>query len=278
MRFACQHHVVSFEPVAAGVQPKALCRAFDTFDGRVDYSGFAGQRVDQLPHATAQCAKDRQTLHVHRLALGQHAARQAAVLAFQLDQIRQRAGGAQLRRISAIDSAQQRLGQIVHHFPAIMPGDEIRHRAVFPAAMPSMKILQAHAQLGPPVQQRCRRYGSQFRGNQELHAIGQRDEPSAFPDECVAQVIVRSDDFRGKPQLTDQIHSPRLGGKKAVGAALHHEAFHALGPDDAAQSRLRFEQVRADAGFGEIMRGGEAGNAAAHNGYGWHWPNATPRV
>ena len=63
-------------------------------------------------------------------ALGQDAAREAAVSVGQLDKARQHAGDAERAGVASVDAREQRLGEVVHGLAAVVFHDEIGYRFV----------------------------------------------------------------------------------------------------------------------------------------------------
>src|SRR5262249_498031 len=132
----------------------------------------------------------------------------------------------------------------------------------------SAKVFEGNADLGSPNEEGRRQDGSDPCGKQELHAVGHLDHAAAFADEGLSKMIVRSDYLAIESEVADQIHGPRLGGEKAVGAALDEATVDALGFDHAAEARSFFDQCPGDSGFEEIVGSGQAGYAAADNSHG----------
>ena len=80
-------------------------------------------------------------------------------------------------------------------------------------------------------------------------------------------MIVRPDDLAFKAQLADEIHGPRLHGKETIGTGFDDAVPNILGLHHAPQARARFDQRTGNAGFREIVSGGEPGDATADDGY-----------
>ena len=78
-------------------------------------------------------------------------------------------------------------------------------------------------------------------GHHHHQAVGQRHQPAALAHEGDAQVVVGADHLVGQAQVADQVQRRGLDREKAVGPGLEGAAFHALGLDDAAQARPRFD-------------------------------------
>src|SRR2546425_627823 len=69
-----------------------------------------------------------------------------------------------------------------------------------------------------------------------------------------------------EPELAGQGLDVRVGGEKAIGAALHDEAVATLGDDDAAQAPLAFQHGHLDAGPRQLPRRRQAGEARPDHG------------
>ncbi len=113
----------------AAVRSTVSARAWRTVDFAPDR---CLDRTHQLSQPALQSAEQRsRRLRFGSLrARGQHAARQAAVPCGQFDKSRQYRGHAEFTRIAAVNSAEQRFGQIVHRLLPIVLAHEIRHRFV----------------------------------------------------------------------------------------------------------------------------------------------------
>ncbi len=85
-------------------------------------------------------------------------------------------------------------------------------------------------------------------------------------------MVVGADHLVCQAQLADQLERGRLDRQETIGAAFDHAAFHVLGLDDAAQARARFQEDAVGSALGEIVGGGEAGDAAADDQGSRHPP------
>ena len=74
-------------------------------------------------------------------------------------------------------------------------------------------------------------------------------------------MVVGADDVVGQAEVADQIERGGLGGEKAVGAGFEGAAVDLFRLDHAAEPRARFDDRGGDAAFGEVVGGGEAGDA-----------------
>ena len=157
---AGENRVVGFEPVPVHAHaPRRTRGAFDSLGCSAHQLKrrlrLGHQRVDEL--AALQRLEQRHALGLpgRLAALAQHALGEAAVFALELDEARQNARDAELRRIAAVDARQQGLGQVVHGFPAVVRGHEFGHGLVrLPALARPAEPFEAHANLGVPAQQR----------------------------------------------------------------------------------------------------------------------------
>jgi hypothetical protein len=66
-------------------------------------------------------------------------------------------------------------------------------------------------------------------------------------------MVVRADHLVRQTEVAEQIERRGLGGEKAVGTGFDGAAFDALGLDDAAQARARFDDGGWGAGLGKIV-------------------------
>ena len=217
-----------------------------------------GQCRHHLAQSALQRAKQRQTfgLRLVGFQLGQNALGEASVFGFQLHEPRQHARDAERAGTAPVNAREQRLGQVVHRFGAVVRRNELGHRLIFHAAARRVEQFHAHAHLGGPAQQPRGQQRDQLGGHHKLQAVRQRHQPPTLPNVGHAQVIVRADHLVRQSQLADQVHGRRLHGKEAVGAGLDHAAIHALSLNHAAQPRARFDERGGNAGLGQVISGG----------------------
>ena len=156
MRFTRQNDVLGVQPVPGDAEAKPGIRALHDFDGVVHKCSPLCRRArncfDHASEAAPQRPEQRRARALCRSPFRQHSTRQAAVLPLQLDKSGQYAVHAELFRIAAVNSGEQRLGQIIDGFAVIVILDELGHRpvVVWSRAGPP-EIFERHAKLRRPA-------------------------------------------------------------------------------------------------------------------------------
>ena len=233
----------------------------------MNHVGAGTQSLDELAESALQGRKKRAFGGLRWIGFGlrlrQNTARQAAVLRFNLRESREYTVDAHLARIAAIDAREQRLGQIVDRFLAVVVQQKIFDRAIGPRIARLAEKLQAHADLGAPTQEVGFHHGHDLGGDHHHQALGQPDQLALLENVGDARMVVRSDDLIGEPQFADQIHGPWFGAEKSVGTFFEHTALDDRGSDHAANARLSLHDGGPDAGLRQVVGSGKTGDSAA---------------
>src|SRR5438132_1243215 len=173
-----------------------------------------------------------------------------AVAALELDEARQRRRHAELLGIGGIDARDQRLSDALERLgaePAAHEGTEaLVVAAVQRAAAARQHQVERHARLAAPGEERRRRERRQARRREQLKAVGQRMQPSAEPDEDLAETVLRAHQLCLDAEPATERERPGLLGEKRVGPALDQEAVGALGDDGAAEAAARLDDAQVE--------------------------------
>ena len=219
----------------------------------MDHIGARSDRFDQPSQTRLQRLEQRSA--ASRPGLLQNGPRQAAVLRFHLDVARQHAVDAELGRVAAVYTCEQRLGEVVHRLGAVMVHEKLPDAAVAVPRRPA-EILQTHLDFRPPAQQPGRHHGHDLRRDHHHHAVGQRLQFASPENERYARVVVGADDQVIEAGVFDQIERRGLRRDEAVRAGFKRAALDLLGLDYSAEPVASLDKQRTDAGSIQVVGGG----------------------
>jgi hypothetical protein len=214
--------------------------------------------VDQRPDATVEAHQDAPRTGA-LLAPGQHAAEQAAVLAFQAHD--QRKGGIHrhLGGCGPVYAGGHGVEKDVRQALSHPPVAELLQGLLAPVATRPDEPLSRHAQLLRP--------GEQARREECLRRLGQAVEP-AVVDEALARKVRTRHQQMLRPAVVDQPQAVRLVRQEPVAAGFEAETLDRHGLHRAARSIAGVEdrQLPLRAGALEIEGGGQAADPGPGDG------------
>ena len=195
----------------------------------------------------------------------QQSAGDAAVFAFELPQVREGGGEAQLLTVAGVDAAHERLDQALVGLAAHAARDEVGDRLVA-----GLRACRHHGLEGEPDEALRREDPARGQGlepgrDHAGQALGERTELAAEPHVGAAMARDPRDQLAGEAELFTQPDASRLACEEAVGSPLDQESAHLLGEDGAADARPALDEhdlgVRARSL--EAQGGSEAGDPPA---------------
>ena len=205
--------------------------------------------------------------------------------ALHLDEGGQDGAGAEGADVAAEDTAEQRGGDAVEHFPAEVAegevGDGLVVRGEGGEQFGGACGFGAVGGDGGRGEERRAVEGFEVGGDHHVEAVGHGDETAGGmvrggeEDVGFAGGVVGGDEFGLEAKLDGEFAGPGLGADPAIGAGFDGEAAFADGFDEAAKAGGGFVEDGFDGHAAarearEFEGGGEAGDSASDDGYAAH--------